>query len=679
MMFEPCERNKFMSRMKSIFAVLVLAAIVGIVPQAHAVITVEVSIAGSSAQWQSLALGAYIAASAGTAHAHWTSASNAVNLVDSRTSPVNVDAGTLWVVWNCATSTCAPTKLWIFDKVDSVVGDRCFFAVPACTISASSSVFAAAGAQKIATNLWGADTNLPPTVQTLLTNGVLLGAAATDIRPEDAAFAMCRANSALGAGGVGTGDGLDGLGYNSHNAAGACPVGPLGPSGTKGVGTPIYSGLPGTNLVNPGADAANIVAFNITGNDPITGSTIPAWTVVNVGAAPIIFVNNRKNALANLTDASPAQLQQVFSGNNCNASAFGLPSGNINIFLREPTSGTMNTTEATVFRGPTVNGSGGNATIGISQESNIGGTANNPLNGGSGTCTGGGARYRGIGTGEVIAGVQNSNSIGSNCNFGFGSSGFVNPCLATGGVDGIAYTFFSYGNVNALKDSPNFGYITLNGVDPIFAAYGPQLSTGTPYDAGQNVTPGTIPGPADFPAACSGAFPCAENLIWTNGLSFPNVRNGSYPAWSLLRIVVATTGGQLANVKTLVADSQKNVVSAVPDYIPYATQTCTPTSTPYSCATKIIDPGLLVLRAHYQQKDGSGVAIGAGPIENFTKTGSSGFTEAGGDMGGEVFTCATQATCPNTATVYNSTTFKYTPQSQQVVQGFNGGGFQVRP
>ena len=48
-----------MSRMKLIFAMLVLTAFVGIVPLAQATTTVEVTIAGSSAMWQTMALGAY--------------------------------------------------------------------------------------------------------------------------------------------------------------------------------------------------------------------------------------------------------------------------------------------------------------------------------------------------------------------------------------------------------------------------------------------------------------------------------------------------------------------------------------------------------------------------------------------------------------------------------------------
>ena len=85
-----------MSRMKSIFAGMLLTAIVSVVPMAQAATTIEVTIAGSSAMWQTMALGAYKAAGAGAGH--WTSASNAVNLTDSRVTPVNVDAGTVWIV-----------------------------------------------------------------------------------------------------------------------------------------------------------------------------------------------------------------------------------------------------------------------------------------------------------------------------------------------------------------------------------------------------------------------------------------------------------------------------------------------------------------------------------------------------------------------------------------------------
>ena len=75
-----------MSRMKSIFAALLLAAIAGILPQAQAQ-TLKVLLSGSSAMFNTLALGAYndgTSIAGGGSTFHWTSASNAVSLHDSR-------------------------------------------------------------------------------------------------------------------------------------------------------------------------------------------------------------------------------------------------------------------------------------------------------------------------------------------------------------------------------------------------------------------------------------------------------------------------------------------------------------------------------------------------------------------------------------------------------------------
>jgi len=615
-----------MSRMKLIFAMLVLAAFVGIVPQVQATTTVEVTIAGSSAMWQTLALGAYSLA-CGTscttnAAGHWTSStspvSNVVNLTDTRTTPVNVDAGTTWIVWNTVGTV---TKVWSFTKVDSVVGNRCYFAQPHCTVSAFSANLSGSGSNQISSTLWGdgsSDSPLPPVVASLFESGTPVSVAATDIRPEDANFAACRANSALGAGpfGGGASDGLDGLGYNPNNAPGVCPLSGLPQSNY--VGTPVKSGYPGST------SQANVVAFNIKGADPISGTTIPAFTVVEVGVEPIVFITEHdKGQLTGLTNAGTQQLQQAFSGTNCDASAFGLPANGIGVYLREPISGTYNTTESNVMRHPTVYPG---AILGLSMETNVG--TNNPLAGQAGTCTstdGKGVRFRAIGTGEEVKSVKNSG--------------------ANNGLDGIGYTFFSYGNVTSIANNTAYGYITLNNIDPIFASYGPQSSTGTGYDPGQPATatnPGLLPAAANL-TNCGGTFPCPENQIWAGGLSYPNVRNGTYPAWSLERLVSNSTG--LTNAKTLVKASQAFVVTSVPDYIP-ATKTV---------AGGITDPGLLLVRSHYQQYDGAGTALGAVPV-------NSGTTEAGGDMGGWILTCPTSTTCPKTT---------------QHVQG--NQGLQVRP
>jgi hypothetical protein len=609
-----------MSRIKSTFATLLLTVIVGIVPHARAATTVEATIVGSSSAWQTLALAAFH--EAGTGAGHWTSASNAVNVTDTRVTPVNVDAGTEWIVWNSA-----GTKVWSYNKVDSVVGVRCYFAQPQCTVSAPAGNLSGSGSQQISSVLWGTDSALPASVSALFTTGLLTNVAATAVRPEDAAFITCRVNSILGAGSYGgaASDGLDGLGYNTVNAPGACPTNGLGESSGAYEGTPIKSGYPGST------GQANILSFNLSGVDPISGTKIPTYTVVSVGATPMIFIIERdKGQLKNLANASPAQLQQVFSGTNCDASAFGLPAGGINIFENEPIAGTANLVEAEVLRGATVyTGSGTGAVLGLSHEANVavGGVPQNPLSGTSNCLTssnGLGARYRAIGTSEEAKAVLNSGA-------------------KFGGLDGIGYTTFSYGNVSTLANNTAYGYVTLNNVDPLFASYGPQNSTGLGYDPGQPTTAGTLPGAANLPASCSGAFPCPENEIWTGGLSFPNLRNGTYSAWALIRVV--SNGTALTNAKALVKVAQEFAVTSVPDFVPFVKTT----------SGGIIDPGLLILRSHYQQYDGVGTLIGAAPV-------NSGTSEAGGELGGVILSCATTATCSKTT---------------QQVQGSQG--LQVRP
>jgi hypothetical protein len=647
--------------MKSLFTVLMLTAFAGLLPSAQAQ-TVRVNISGSSALWQTLALGAF-GVPAGTSGQgtcssqlgadctgptfHWTSPSSGANepyLNDSRSGTANLDPGPVWVVWDSA----ATPNVWVFTKVDSVVGDRCYFGKCRLFLNAASNT--PAGSNLITvwnnTGCTSCDTTLPTAIGAILNAGLVENGAATDIRPEDAAFAAARVNSALGAStisggagplcptpGSGASDCLDGLGYNANNPAGVPPVYPAGTS--KGVGSPILSGQPGST------QQANVLAFNITGKDPFTNTAVPAYTVTAVGASPIVFVTSRSQntGLKNVTNASELQLQQVFSGSNCDATAFGVSGGTgLNIMLREPLSGTYNTTEATVMRHPTVYP---NPVLGLSMETGVG--TSNPLKGQGGTCTtaGTGARYRGIGTGEVVKGVSISNTAGQ----------------FTTAQDGIAYTFFSYGNVKSLAGSNSFGYIQLDGVDPIFASYSGNIDPGQPTQASQGgLNAGSLP--LNTPCGTgSAAFPCQESAIWANGFSFPNVRNGNYRAWSLLRVI--STGTANTALGLLVKASQAYVVAAVPDYIPYVAVTCSASTHP-ACSPTVSDLGLKLLRSHYEQEDGNGVELGAAGV-------ATNSPEKGGDMGGIII--------PNTIGV---TTYK---QVQVVTNSAADGGFApvVRP
>jgi hypothetical protein len=565
-----------MTRIKFVFGALAVAAMVSLMPQANAQ-TLKVVLAGSSAQWQTLALGAYNAGkcvSGGTAPcSHYTNSS--FNLNDTRPSTKTggvtaVDSGAVWIIWDSA----ATPNVWAFIKVDSGVGDRCYFAQPHCNISVTT--FPTPG-NLISSALWGDDSvdSTPSTaIQNIFTSGTaLVNAAASDIRPEDALFATCRANSALGNSTSST-DGLGGLGYGV-NASGVCPTYSKTEPLANLEGSDILSGYPGST------GTAHLLAFAISGKDPFTGTPVPAATTVSVGATPVVFIISRSGALSGAENATDSQLQTLFSGADCDGGVVGGSGGAISVYLREPTSGTMNTAEYTVFRYWNESGA--------SQETGV--NSVNPL---ETPCTAGGTRYRAIGTSEEVKSVLNSNSNHGN--------------------DGIGYTFFSYGNVSSIASSSSYGYLTLDGIDGIFHKYG------TTIDPGQPSTAGELPGTANLPTACGGAFPCKEGQIWSGNLSFPNLRNGSYRAWSNLRTI--SNGTALTALETLVTGSQTYVVNTTPDFVP---------------AVKVgsTDPGLPLLRSHYLQE-------GVAPV-NISTAG-----DKGGDVGGCILT--------NTGTVSTSDT-----------------------
>jgi hypothetical protein len=217
------------------------------------------------------------------------------------------------------------------------------------------------------------------------------------------------------------------------------------------------------------------------------------------------------------------------------------------------------------------------AVLGKSQEKGVGGNAgHNPLNT---ACTAGGNRIRGIGTGEVVAGVQNSG--GAN-------------------LDGIAYAFFSFGNFSNLKSSANYGYLTLDGQDGI----------------------GITPNSTQQLPSCT--VPCPESSFggWGTGNSFPALRNGNYTAWTFVHMYTASA----TNARDLITTALKHAVDDVPDFIPYTSTT----------GTSGTDPGMTFFHTHYQQRDGADNKLGGAPSNGtFSSTTHNPITgDKGGDAGG---------------------------------------------
>lgn len=238
----------------------------------------------------------------------------------------------------------------------------------------------------------------------------------------------------------------------------------------------------------------------------------------------------------------------------------------VNLILREPLSGTYNTFEMDEVR--RFGGTGGNQTKNasnlfgkppyISEESNVQISAGGNLNPLQNQCTAGfqdtdteGKRFRAVGSGDLVSDVK-----------------------AT--ADTIGYTFFSFSNVSSISASQSYGYLMIDGIDPLFADY--ENNAGNPGQPAQPASPLTW---GELPTCTPGGTPdCTKSAIWASGNSYPNVANGTYPAWSEVRMICDTAAahcsvssdamGAEALVQNLQADIHFEHFGGVPDLLPFS-------------------------------------------------------------------------------------------------------------
>lgn len=364
--------------------------------------------AGSSGAFNAMALAARISRGAsGVCGDHnWTKKSTASGH-DNRSASISDVTANIWIVWN---DTPEPNRtVCAYLAVDSVIGNRLFFAAPQGTLVIPSMAIGETGDNLVP--LLPADEALPSTVYGDL-NGQVFNAAPSDIRPEDAEFATTRALTPLNST-------LTGLGY-----------------GPSPIGATILSAF--------SSKSAQVVAYNIIGTDPITGmQVVSPVATTNVGAQAIIIgVNSTNTGTGHLGNSAFNNVDRfvaagVFSGILTRTRDLipgaALPSVPMTILTREPTSGTFNTFEFTIVRSIETEAGYNPA----SQEKGVNGTANNPLNL---TLADGAKRQRVVGTGEMVSEL-----------------GLL--------PDSIGYAFWSFGNW-----APNITtnrYLTIDGVDPL--------------------------------------------------------------------------------------------------------------------------------------------------------------------------------------------------------------------
>lgn len=303
---------------------------------------------------------------------------------------------------------------------------------------------------------------------------------------------------------------------------------------------------------------AHPVSFALSGGtDPFSSETVPTILTLPIGAAPVIFLasasTSSSNVTASATNITTAHAGELFSGTNCDSSLLGLTSGTaLNPILREPLSGTMNTVQYSVFWPSYDQENSINA--GYATPSATSGGVN-PLNL---PCTSGnGYRYRAVGTGDEVKAVQGAQTVSTGLH---GASSVV--------ANAVGYAFFSYESTTPSSTYP-YHYLSLDGVDPLYSSYS---------------TSGALPSCAKN---SSGVYDCPV----AGGSSFPNLRNGTYSAWSVYRLITDSTN--LANAQTLVEEADALVDNYVPDFVPIIPV----------CASGITEgtdePGLAVYREHY--------------------------------------------------------------------------------
>src|SRR5208283_5652877 len=547
-----------MKRFKSLVAVAVVGAAIVAMSTAANAVTYHFVAAGSSAQWQMAAIGAeQVAINEATANGtgqvvcHWTkstSSSQGGFVADNRDVRILPEPGNIWIVWLQASGTCpgntgsgdpAVTDIWLAVSVDSTVGVRTFSIqetgpVSGATVNLGSGTTGGeAGSNKVLSALWPDSSsdgtlngNVLSDIGTTVGRGPHVSVGMTDIRPEDALFATIRAMAALNT------TSWSGLGY----------VGP-----TTNIGAPIYTAQSTGTFATP-------IRFGLSGKkDPInTGITVPPYVTIPIGAAPIIFATNNAGTVAikdlttgvtdpGTTTGGPYLAQLFFSGQgtcDTNDLAFGgtgTATGTaLTIFLREPLSGTMNTTEFNVFR--THGNTKGSQEVGVINPVN---TPYNPLNL---PCTTHGKRSRSIGTGEVV-----------------GSSSPAYGLLGT--PNSIGYFFYGFANASKITGT-NFNYLTLDTVDPV---YGSTTDNPLPNQQLPNC------GGSTADANCTSTAEWLATASYPAGYSYPNLRNGKYKAWSVYRwlIAKANIGTDPYGYDAVAVTAQNYVDSAVADFVPY--------------------------------------------------------------------------------------------------------------
>src|SRR5262249_11022165 len=251
------------------------------------------------------------------------------------------EQGMIWVAWGPGGGTCAAPSgsfdVYAYEQLDSVVGDRCFFMVDSGGISGCTQIFNITGGTAGGNKIPGlTDTNIPTSVVNAVSNQ-RYNWAGTDVRPEDAKFASVRMFAPCNA--------L--LPRQFFNQDSYFTFGLGYASGTPNQGIDIQEDP------SSGTAVFHVLDFNIFGNDPQTAKPVPAYSTYSIGAQPIIVAVAPASDTAGIggaTDINGFTLTLFFQGVlGRTTDMFGPTTTRaVDVYVREPLSGTYNTFEYSI-------------------------------------------------------------------------------------------------------------------------------------------------------------------------------------------------------------------------------------------------------------------------------------------------------------------------------------------
>ncbi len=585
--------------MKMKFTFVVAAAVFAFTA---ASVNAQIFMSGSSAIFLEMGQASLASSAGANTQCGWSdggSQSKHFTLTDTRPSELTPAGANLtdtgnqaWVTWqvasgaNCTTAAIIAGTVNVFVNVDSGVGDRCFFANPSCEITTTATGGEADGGL-IGTTGHPASA-LNANVVTLMTAPAFLSinAAASDVRPEDANFQMLRGFKSCGTPMV-AGSQYLGIGYQTAPQADEAGL----------VGQQIHFGAGSSNVKAGAGGPFNLAAWNMTGSDPFNAAkAVPAFTVIPVGAVPVVVFVNPQNesgfgslqvsnidhgVLASYIDGSLQRVVDPLTQGYGASSAYSVT------YIREFLSGTYTTME---FNIPNSQANQSSTDVGLAALNSFN-AGLNPYPPFECASVGGiTSTAPGAGINDLGAGTPNPYRVRT---IGTGNM----TAEVYGQKDALGYAFWSSANF-AGSSATTAKYLTVDGVDPIQEVWS------------------------------DGLLPTSGNGTLGN-VSLSHVKDGSYPIWSIVRVLCTPSTTPCTDLATLVtfAQSQSFVNFSQPDFVPAGT--------------------LQVVRSHFSPPtvnypasaaNANGSTPANTPSNGNPAAASTESGENGGDAGGVVYT-----------------------------------------